>query len=268
VTHVAASTLDRGRLAELFTAGYEGYPVPVRLDEAALDFMVDASSIDLARSRVALRGDEPVGVAFLAVRGDRGWIGGLAVVPSARRHGVGRALMDDVLAEAWAAGLREVSLEVLAGNERAFRLYETLGFAQTRMLEVWSWGGEAPASRARPADIAQSHEWIRAHRTAPEPWQRDDPSLVRMSPTHAFRTDGGAVLVRSGNGRASVLQIAADTVDDAADLLAAARELGVVHLVNLPEGDPASAALARLGGALDLRQHELALGRVSACSTM
>jgi hypothetical protein len=132
---------------------------------------------------------------------------------------------------------------------------------------VWSWSGEAPASHARPADVAEAHEWIRAHRAAPEPWQRDDPSLVRMSPTHAFRTEGGAVLVRSGSGRASVLQIAAETVDDAADLLAAARALGALHLVNVPEGDPASAALARLGGALDLRQHELVLGRVPACST-
>ena len=34
-----------------------------------------------------------------------------------------------------------------------------------------------------------------------------------------------------------------------------------LHYVNVPEGDPASAALASLGGALDRRQLEMALPR-------
>jgi ribosomal protein S18 acetylase RimI-like enzyme len=258
---VPASTLDPVRLAALFTAGYEGYAVPVHIDETMLGFMVDASSLDLDRSRVALRDGEPVGVALLGVRSDRGWIGGLGVVTAARRHGVGLALMESVLSEAWRAGLREVSLEVLEGNESAFRLYERLGFAEARMLEVWSWDGEAPASGARPAEIEEAHGWIRAHRAALEPWQRDDPSLGRMAPTDAFRTEGGAVLVRAGGGRASVLQLAAGNEQAAADLMAAARGLGAVHFVNVPEGDPASAALERLGAVLEVRQHELVLER-------
>jgi Tfp pilus assembly PilM family ATPase len=37
---VPADALDRRELAELFTAGYEGYFVPLQVDEATLDFMV------------------------------------------------------------------------------------------------------------------------------------------------------------------------------------------------------------------------------------
>jgi GNAT superfamily N-acetyltransferase len=258
---VPAPALDAGRLATLFTAGYEGYPVPVRVDEATLDFMVDASSLDLDRSRVAFLDGEPVGLAVLGVRGERGWIGGLGVVSRARRGGVGRALMVAVLNEAWTAGLQEVSLEVLEGNDAAIALYEELGFAETRMLEVWSWAGEAPSSPAVPAEIEDAHAWIRAHRSAPEPWQRGDESLGRMAPTGALRTEGGAALVRAGSGRASLLQLAAKSVDAAADLLAAARALGEVHFLNVPEGDPASSALRALGGTIDLRQHELVLRR-------
>jgi ribosomal protein S18 acetylase RimI-like enzyme len=258
---VSADTLDRARLAALFTAGYEGYPIPVHVYEATLDFMVDSSSLDLGRSRVALVDGESAGLALLGVRRDRGWIGGLGVVSSARRRGVGLALMEAVLAEAWARGLREVSLEVLEGNEAAIRLYQRLGFTQTRMLEVWSWAGEAPASAAVPAEVGEAHAWIRANRSVHEPWQRGDESLVRMAPTDALSIEGGAALLRAGSGRVSVLQLAAESDDAAADLLAAAGALGELHFLNVPEGDPASVALHKLDGTIDMRQHELVLKR-------
>jgi hypothetical protein len=67
-------------------------------------------------------------------------------------------------------------------------------------------------------------------------------------------------LFRVSNGRVSILQLDAADEDAAATLLAAARARGTtLHYVNLPEGDVASAALARLGGNLDLRQFEMRL---------
>jgi len=36
-----STELSHGELAELFTAAYEGYFVPFRVDEATLGFMVD-----------------------------------------------------------------------------------------------------------------------------------------------------------------------------------------------------------------------------------
>lgn len=261
---VPASTLDHPRLAALFTACYEGYPVPVHVNEATLDFMVDSSSLDLGRSRIAVLDGEPVGVALLGVRRPRGWIGGLGVVSPARRHGAGLALMEAVLAEAWAAGLREVSLEVLEGNEAAISLYERLGFARNRMLEVWSWAGDPPPSAAVPAEVGEAQAWIRAHRSVHEPWQRADESLVRMAPTDALSIEGGAALLRAGSGRVSVLQLAAESDGAATDLLAAARALGELHFLNVPEGDAASVALGKLGGTIDMRQHELVLQRAPA----
>ena len=37
---LAASSLPPGELAALFTRAYEGYYVPVQVDEAAVDFLV------------------------------------------------------------------------------------------------------------------------------------------------------------------------------------------------------------------------------------
>jgi ribosomal protein S18 acetylase RimI-like enzyme len=56
---------------------------------------------------------------------------GLWVDPRFRGTGVGRALVDAVIAQARAAGKRRVVLHVVAGNEPAGRLYERAGFVPT-----------------------------------------------------------------------------------------------------------------------------------------
>lgn len=52
----------------------------------------------------------------------------VAVHPDARRQGVGRALVDHLLADARARGARRVTLEVRHDNVAARALYERLGF--------------------------------------------------------------------------------------------------------------------------------------------
>ena len=54
----------------------------------------------------------------------------IAVSPSARRHGLGRTLMETLLAEARIRGARQVFLEVRADNPNARALYDSLGFEQ------------------------------------------------------------------------------------------------------------------------------------------
>jgi ribosomal protein S18 acetylase RimI-like enzyme len=53
---------------------------------------------------------------------------GLAVSPSARRRGVGSALLDAVAAEVRRRGGRKISLNVFATNTTAQRLYERHGY--------------------------------------------------------------------------------------------------------------------------------------------
>jgi ribosomal protein S18 acetylase RimI-like enzyme len=237
VNVVAADTLTTAELAELFTAGYEGYFMPIHVDEATFRFMVDSWDIDLSRSR-AVPG---AGVCNLGVRGETGWIGGLGVVPSRRRRGVGRALMHAVLEAAPA----EVTLEVIEQNDPAISLYESLGFERVRILEVWALDAvpEVEARRAEPAPLGQRDL----------PWQRADESLP--GEYERLEVDGGAVLLRGGN----VLQLEAADEAVAARLLSRGRPLSYV---NVPEGDVAGRALRRLGGELKFRQFEMRLARV------
>ena len=60
---------------------------------------------------------------------DEGQITNIAVHPDARRQGIGRALLTEMLRLARERGLSEISLEVRASNEAAIALYERMGFA-------------------------------------------------------------------------------------------------------------------------------------------
>ena len=222
--------------ARLFTRGYEGYFVPMRFDEPALRSMVELWDIDLARSRVA----PDAGLCNLAIRGERGWIGGIAVVPEQRGNGIGRRLMEAVLELAPPT----VLLEVIEENVPAIRLYESLGFERTRALEVW---------RLEDPPLVEA-ESVQASPLRQEnlPWQREDASLPPEY--ERIEVDRGAMLVRGG----AVLQLAACDEDAAAALLSRGTTL---HYVNVPEGDVAGDALRRLGGELQLRQFEMALVR-------
>jgi ribosomal protein S18 acetylase RimI-like enzyme len=255
---VPAATFTSTELAALFTAGYEGYYVPLAVDEAAFSFMASAWDYDLEASRVAVGDDGPVGLCMLARRGEDGWIGGVGVTVAARRSGVGEGLMLAALDEARALGLARVWLEVLVQNEPAIRLYEKLGFGHVRELEVWSLDG-APGT-ALPARSEDAHAWIREHRSEREPWQRADGTLARLTGLEGLATEGGAAVARVSAGRVSLLQLAAESPAAIEALLGAARGLGdSVSWLNLPAADPAAPILERLGGRVDARQHEMVL---------
>jgi [ribosomal protein S18]-alanine N-acetyltransferase len=54
----------------------------------------------------------------------------IAVAPLARRHGLGRLLMERLITEADSRGAAQVFLEVRADNPNARELYDSLGFEQ------------------------------------------------------------------------------------------------------------------------------------------
>jgi ribosomal-protein-alanine N-acetyltransferase len=61
----------------------------------------------------------------------------LAVVPAARRRGLGRTIVLALIAEAAARGASQVFLEVRADNPSARALYDSLGFEQIAVREKY-----------------------------------------------------------------------------------------------------------------------------------
>jgi ribosomal-protein-alanine N-acetyltransferase len=70
------------------------------------------------------------GYAIAHVGADEGEILNLGVAPAHRGRGVGRALVEQMLAALRSHGARVVYLEVRESNVVARRLYESLGFAE------------------------------------------------------------------------------------------------------------------------------------------
>jgi ribosomal protein S18 acetylase RimI-like enzyme len=117
------------------------------------------------REGVALIAEDegrPLGFVF-CVLGDRGrqtaHVTDIYVRPDARRRGIGRALLAELVEPAREAGLGHVSLEVLVRNADARRLYERLGFVPVDTFMVAPLGAFADrvGSVERPASYGSLH---------------------------------------------------------------------------------------------------------------
>jgi ribosomal protein S18 acetylase RimI-like enzyme len=254
---IPAAAFSDDELAELFSAAYADYVVPFTVDAAAFGSLIETFDLDRNASRVAVSDNQPIGLVNLGLRGSDGWIGGLGVVPAWRQQGIGRKLMEAAHDEARRRGGERVWLEVIVENTKAVALYEQLGYAHVREVEVWSLPGvEGTAAVVDPAD---AHEWVCAHRTVREPWQRDDASLAKTKDLQGLMVDGAAAVVRVAAGRVGVVQLAGDT-EALTTLLGGARTLGdPLTVLNLPVEHPAADVLRVLGGRVDIRQHEMVL---------
>lgn len=87
------------------------------------------SAIELALEE-GTAGPRVVGYACTWSVADEIHLMNVAVHPGRRRRGIGRHLVDRVLADAVARGARAVLLEVRSGNAGARRLYGHVGFRQ------------------------------------------------------------------------------------------------------------------------------------------
>jgi ribosomal-protein-alanine N-acetyltransferase len=77
----------------------------------------------------ALDGEEVVGYAGLSVVDEHeSWVQNIAVRRDAQRHGLGRRLLEALLAEAARRGARKTLLEVAVDNAPAQRLYASYDF--------------------------------------------------------------------------------------------------------------------------------------------
>jgi ribosomal-protein-alanine N-acetyltransferase len=78
---------------------------------------------------VALDGQDVLGYAGLAVTDpDESWVQNIAVRRDAQQKGLGRALLEALLAEAARRGVRKTLLEVAVDNQPAQKLYVTYDF--------------------------------------------------------------------------------------------------------------------------------------------
>ncbi|HEV8194891.1 MAG TPA: GNAT family N-acetyltransferase [Ktedonobacterales bacterium] len=186
-TYRSADQLDAADLADAFNRSFEHYFVPMNLTPESFTAMNHINDVRLDRSLVAYTANgELAGVAMLAIRGDRGWVGGIGLVPEQRGKRHSKALLERLLDVARRASLRQVSLEVLKDNVAAQALYLGAGFRVLRPVEIFIGTIDVamlPAAQSAPAGEIQSitlAEALALHDEM-EPvaatWQREATSL-------------------------------------------------------------------------------------------
>jgi len=136
VEFVPASQFTIDALTDAYNQTRVDYLVPMPMSPRRLADYVHDYDVSLDDSLVAVLGGELLGLCMLGIRSERGWITRLGVLPTARRHHVGQRLMEQCVGHARALGLRELSLEVIIGNEPAHALFMRLGFKESQKLLI------------------------------------------------------------------------------------------------------------------------------------
>ncbi|MGE5333249.1 MAG: GNAT family N-acetyltransferase [Nitrososphaerota archaeon] len=281
LTYQRMNTFPFARVVEAFNHSFEGYFVPMTHTVDSLRMLMEVNDVSPDHSFVAVdSAGQSGGIVMLAIRGARGWIGGMGLAPHWRGRGQSVPLMRAALAEAEALGLVSVELEVLAQNTPARRLYASLGFENVRSLAVFTGPlaniAAVPGTPLPVRDISVERalaEFAALHQVA-SPWQRDLPSLAHMAP--ALRAtallDGEAmraslVIMPSGSGFSvmdfgSRAATADERRDDALALihaLIASSPDAPVRAINVPPGDALGDALAQWGCPMPHTQWEMKL---------
>jgi hypothetical protein len=208
----------------------------------------------------------------------------MGIDPLWRRQGLGRLLLLETLQRLRRAGAQIAQLEALDVNTPALMLYASVGFQDTRELRVYQGLLRLSATNVLPPAI--SHATLRpvavnvalgefdALHAVPPAWQREERTLAHVG--HKLAGMGlwvnralrgyllylpqptGYILYDAGSAGASDDLRQAQLVM-LLQRLARGRPDTFARAINVPPGDPLSAALDTLKCPVAMRQREMTL---------
>lgn len=198
ISLIPASDFPIPILADLMTRSFEGYFVPVSITDMALHAMIRRDGIDLTASRVLVKDDNQIGIAFIARRGWTSRLAAMGITSDARSGGVGTWAMEKLIEEAKARGEKEMVLEVIEQNTAGVKLYEKVGFKKIRRLVGYKL--EHPQSESahnlEEIDIRDLARQVTYHGIKDLPWQLSGTSIVQHTPpSRAFRLNDAYCLI-------------------------------------------------------------------------
>ena len=197
----AATEADRDLIRELweeFEAELGHEPYQRETWEEAWDDL--SETVHEGVALIAEEDGRALGFIF-CVLGDRGrktaHVTDVYVRPQARRRGIGRALLAEIVEPARAAGLDHASLEVLIRNADARRLYDRLGFAPVDMFMVAPLDlfADRLASDERPRSFGSLHVQTDDEPGVERAVTKFMPRVGRTEWTNVARTRDGWVTV-------------------------------------------------------------------------
>lgn len=275
ITLHPVSDVDRRQYVLALNRAYSDYFVSILLTEASFLDMVRRESVRLDVSQAAVDAGDIVGMGMLGVREDRGWIGGMGVIPSYRRQGIARRILHRLIEQARGLGLRTLQLEVIAANRPAYDLYRDVGFETVRTLHVLRGGGSKFTAPTRPLELVFRTERaaglldrIERFPTPRRPWQRELAALASQ-PVHAITARSragndllGVCLFRDDGSHKDLMDMVAANLDVGRALAAHVLRSGQftrLSYLNVAAEDPLLPVLLEAGFSEALAQYEMLL---------
>lgn len=123
-------TADESQVIALWSSVF-GYTQPRNDPKKVIELKTAWDSLLL----VAVQGAELIGTLMVGYDGHRGWFYRLAVLESARRRGVARALVGDGERRLKALGCQKLNLQTHTHNDTAARFWTALGYVLEPRLD-------------------------------------------------------------------------------------------------------------------------------------
>lgn len=282
----SASEVPKSQFVRALNLAYADYYVPISLTQHSFDKLVTRESVRLDASVAAVEHKQVIGMGLLGVRGKRGWIGGVGVLPQHRHHGIGRSMMSFLIEQAKRLELKTLQLEVITANHVAYELYRSLGFKTIRKLLVLfrsghGWMASGHSNQAGGFSIKRiatgaALDTLDGFITQPRPWQREKIALEfwgdELKGFGAWNLAGdlvGVMLYRAEPGQIGIMDIAGYAPDSTSALLNHLLHNSRgdhVSYVNVADDDPLIHALNRSDFTLTLDQYEMVLPLTSEAS--
>jgi ribosomal protein S18 acetylase RimI-like enzyme len=196
-----ALRLDYHALAALFVRSFQAYVVPIALDGAALEAKARAEAIDLSVSSLIELEGELAGLVLVSRRGRSVRVAAMGIAPEARGRGLGRRVLEQVIAGCRERGEPALTLEVIESNTPAVKLYRSMGFEVRRRLVGWMHPGPLPGAETAALEEVEPLDVARRMVIDGEPdlpWQLAPETIAQLTPPHlAFRLGEALAVVRA-----------------------------------------------------------------------
>jgi len=223
--------------AQIFSRAFAGYVGgSFEMDAAGLARFVSLQGADLCYSRFAQTPEGLAGFAYINRTANISRIGGMGVVPEARRAGLARRLLVHLLEEAQTRGDQAMMLEVIEQNPAAHRLYAQQGFRETGHLSGWRRKANTLAREsARPLEeisLIRTSQIPSALEYPDLPWPISRHAIAKSAARCAFHS--GPALIVVGDPEVSPIRVHALSCSDRMDW-AALRETLSALLQRYPD---------------------------------
>jgi len=167
---------DFDTVVACFNEAFSDYVVPFSINATQLREICARRGVVLDLSIGAFDGERLVGFTLNGFDGRTAYDSGTGVVPSHRRKGLARAMIERIIPPLRDAGAQRYLLEVIESNTRAVALYESAGFSTTRPLTCWKY----ESSGARNAEIRSIElDQVENFRDVEPSWQNSDAAIRR-----------------------------------------------------------------------------------------